>query len=325
MNRRQILKVSAATVIAMTAFGSTGSQAVAQEDWPTRSITFVVPFSPGGSNDVIARFLAQDLTELLGQPVVIENRAGSGGSIGAAYVASVEPDGYTFLFTSASIATNSAFQEVPFDLATDLVPVSRVGTSPYIVVSRDGLGATSISEFADVARAAPGELSYGTAGVGDSAHFLTELFSRAAGIEMVMIPYPGAADAQVDLAAGRVDVVFTTIATLTGSVAENLPRLAFTSPERVPSYPEIPTILESGIDFSFEHWWGVLAPAGMDPEILNEMNAAIVEAIQSDRFEEFLNGIGGQVAPSTPEELSEIMLREYGNWQEIVAELGMRN
>ncbi len=324
MQRREILKFSAATILAMAAVGSTSTEAFAQ-DWPSQTITFVVPFSPGGSNDVIARFLAQELTESLGQPVVIENRAGGGGSIGAAHVATSSPDGYTFLFTSATIATNAAFQSVPFDLSTDFAPVSRVGTSPYIIVSRDGLGATDIMEFADIARAAPGELSYGTAGVGDSAHFLTELFSRAAGIQMEMIPYPGAADAQVDLAAGRVDVVFTTIATLAGSVAENLPRLAFTSPARVPSHPDIPTVQESGIDFSFEHWWGVLAPAGTDPNTVNAMNAAIVDAIEAERFGNFLSGIGGQVAPSSPEQLTDILLAEYAQWQVIVEELGIGN
>lgn len=324
MQRREILKLSTAAMLAMAAVSSTGTEAIAQS-WPSQSITFVVPFSPGGSNDVIARFLAQELSESLGQPVVIENRAGGGGSIGAAHVATSSPDGYTFLFTSATIATNAAFQSVPYDLSSAFAPVSRVGTSPYIIVSRDGLGASDIMEFAEIARAAPGELSYGTAGVGDSAHFLTELFSRAAGIQMEMIPYPGAADAQVDLAAGRVDLVFTTIATLAGSVAENLPRLAFTSPERVPSHPDIPTVQESGIDFSFEHWWGVLAPAGTDTDTVNAMNAAIVEALESDRFGDFLDGIGAQVAPSTPEELTEILLSEYATWQEIVAELGIGN
>lgn len=324
MQRRDALRFSAAAVIAMAAVGATSTESVAQ-DWPARAVTFVVPFSPGGSNDVIARFLAQELSESLGQPVVVENRAGGGGSIGAAYVASTDADGYTFLFTSATIATNSAFQSVPFDLSTDFTPVSRVGTAPYIIVASEAVGATTIEELVDIAKAAPGELSYGTAGVGDSAHFLTELFSRAAGIQMEMIPYPGAADAQLDLAAGRVDLVFTTLATLTGSVAEDLPRLAFTTPERVPSHPDIPIVKESGIDFSFQHWWGVLAPAATDPEIVGAMNTAIVSALETEKFSGFLEGIGAQAAPSSSEELTEILNTEYSTWQTIVAELGIGN
>ncbi|MBN9675108.1 Bug family tripartite tricarboxylate transporter substrate binding protein [Salipiger bermudensis] len=317
MNKRTLLALTAASAMAFTAAG-----AQAQE-WPNDTVTLVVPFAPGGSNDIIARYLAQELSDSMGQSVIVENRAGAGGSIGAAYVAAAEADGYTFLFTSGSIATSAAVREVPFDVTTDFAGVSRVATAPFVIVTREDLGASNVEELVGMAKEQPGELFYGSAGIGDSSHMATALFEQAAGIEMELTPYQGIAPAQVDLAGGRLDLIITTVASLTGSPAEGLPRLAYTTEERMESAPDMPTVMESGIDYSTEVWWGVFAPAATDDAIVDTMNAAIETALEDEAFKTFIADAGAQATPSSPAALTETLLDDYAQWTTIVETLGI--
>lgn len=317
MNKRTFMALSAATALVA------GAPSVQAQDWPANTVTLVVPFAPGGSNDIIARYLAQELSESMGQSVIVENRAGAGGSIGAAYVASADPDGYTFLFTSGSIATSAAVQDVPFDVTKDFAGVSRVATAPFVIVTRQDLGVSNVEELVAMAKENPGGLFYGSAGIGDSSHMATALFEQAAGVKMELAPYPGIAPAQVDLAGGRLDLIITTVASLKGSPAEGLPRLAYTTKERMDSAPDMPTVLESGIDYTTEVWWGVFAPAGTDEAVITSMNGAIATALEDADFQKFIADAGAQATPSSPEALTTTLHEDFAQWQTIVEDLGI--
>lgn len=296
----------------------------AQAEWPTRPVRMIVPFSPGGSNDVIARQLAQELTGKLGQTVVVENRGGAGGVIGATAVATAEPDGYTFLFTSGSIATSAAVQKTPYDVTKAFAGVSRVATAPFVIITRKDLPAKTVPELVALAKSKPGELNYGSAGLGDSSQMATELFKKAAGIDLQQVGYAGIAPAQLDLQAGRLDVIITTVAAIRGSASDQLPKLAFTTAERDPAFPDIPTVREAGLDYVVEVWWGVFAPAKTDPALLQRFSEVIGEVVKQEKFSEFLKKSGAQATPSTPAAMQETLVKDAAVWSQTAKDLGIQ-
>ena len=312
----------ALATLCLALLGATTSVS-AQDAWPGKPVRIVVPFAPGGSNDVIARRLAQRLTTTLGQSVVVDNRAGGGSTIGAQHVATSAADGTTFMFVSGSLATTAAVQKTAYDPVKAFEPVSRVARAPFVIITREGFPAKTVPELVAYARANPGKINYGSAGLGDSTQLATELFNNTAGIKMTGVNYKGISPAQMDMLAGRIDLVVTTMASVSGTATEKLPKLAFTSARRDADHPNVPTVNESGLDYVVDVWWGMFAPAGLPPAIRDRMNREIAAVAIEQEFATYLKTAGAVPAPSTPQELREDVARDVARWTETAQRSGL--
>jgi tripartite-type tricarboxylate transporter receptor subunit TctC len=319
----RIPKSFAALAAASLVLLGAGAAAHAEDAWPTRPVHIVVPFAPGGSNDVIARRLSQALTQDLGQSFVVENRAGAGSVVGAQYVANAPADGYTFLFVSGSLATTAAVQKVPYDPVKAFEPVSRVASAPFVIMTRAGFPAKNVRELVAYAKENPGKINYGSAGLGDSSQLATELFDNTAGVKMTGVNYKGIAPAQLDMLGGRIDLVITTVASIRGTAVERLPMLAFTSAQRDPDYPNVPTVKESGIDYVVDVWWGLFGPAGLPRAIRDRFNGEIAKLATQKEFAEFLKTAGAMPSPSTPQALHDELAKDVTRWTETARRAGI--
>jgi tripartite-type tricarboxylate transporter receptor subunit TctC len=257
LNRRSLLTVTAGLSAPGLALANP------TPGWPSQNLRLVVPFTPGGSNDNFARPVAEMLHSSLGRPVVVENRPGAAGSIGAAFVASAPADGHTLLLASSSFATSSTIRRTSFDALDSFDAIQRLCTAPMVVVTKPNSPFRTMGQLVNYARANPGALLYGMAGLGGVGHFAMEAFNLASRLRMEAVPYAGIAPAQADLVAGRIDFLMTTIASVRGLLeAGTVPMIAVSTAERDVDLPNVPTIREStGIDFEVTVWWGILAPA----------------------------------------------------------------
>ena len=268
--RRSALRpVFAATLFTLGLLGTGATSA--QDRWPSKPVRIVVPFAPGGSTDVVARMVGQKLSVLWGQTVVVENRAGAGGNVGADLVAKAPADGYTLLMASGSITINpQLYKRMPFDTKKDLVPITNVASGPMLVVVPDGSPVRSVKELIALAKAKPGSVNFGSAGVGSQVHLASENFADAAGIDITHVPYKGEAPAYTDLIGNQTQMMvgnFAAASALLGS--GRLRALAVTGKQRSKQLPDVPTVAESGLPgFENTGWFGLLAPAGTPPEIL---------------------------------------------------------
>lgn len=317
LTRKSFLALAVLALAAITG-------AHADETWPARTIRIVVPFAPGGSNDVIARRLAQRLQPVLGQSVVIDNRPGGGSTVGAHAVATSPADGYTFLFVSGSIATTAAVQKVPYDPVKAFDPVTRVASAPFVMMTREGFPARNVQELIAYAKANPGKINYGSAGLGDSSQLATELFCNTAGVKMTGVNYKGIAPAQMDMLAGRIDLVVTTVASVRGTASEKLPMLAFTSAQRDPEFPNVPTVKESGVDYTVDVWWGLFAPAGLPTAIRDRLNHEIAAIVAEKDFGAFLKTYGAAASPSTPQALRDDVAKDVARWTDTARRAGLQ-
>jgi tripartite-type tricarboxylate transporter receptor subunit TctC len=300
---------------------ATAFLAKAEDAYPSRPIKLVVPFAPGGSNDVLARALAEALRQSLAQPVVIDNKAGGGSTLGTDFVAKSTPDGYTLLFVSSSLTTNAAMKRsLPYDSVKDLQAIGLVGSSPFVVVVGNTFPAKTFAEFVAYARAHPKAVNYGTAGVGGSNHLATEVLSAAAGIQMTHVPYKGTGPSLTDLMAGRIQMVLPGLPPVLGHIREGALRgLAVTSPERSPLAPELPTVAESGIPgFQLVLWFGVFGPAGLPPAIVTKLNGAINDALRTPALRATLAREGIDPKPESPQELADYVTAEIGRWSQVI-------
>lgn len=311
-------------IAGMFALLTLAGPATAADAWPSKPIRMIVPFAPGGSNDVIGRQLAQRLTRTLGQPVAVENRAGGGSTIGAQAVAASAADGYTFLFVSGSLATSAAVQKTPYNPVRAFDAVSQVAVAPFVIIVRDGFPAKNVRELIAYAKANPGAVNYGSAGLGDSTQLATELLNNIAGIRMTAVGYKGIAPAQLDLVAGRLDLVITTMASTRGTVSDKLPKLAFTSARRDPDFPEVPTVRESGIDYVVDVWWGTFAPAGLPVAIRDRMNRDIAAIVADPEFAAFLKNNGALPAASSAQALQDLLAQDVVRWTETARRAGIQ-
>lgn len=316
--KRRSLMAAAALAAALPAAASFA------QTWPTRTVTIVVPFAPGGSNDVIARQLAPKFAAALGQNVVVENRPGAGSVVGANHVARSAPDGHTLLFVSSSLSTTAAVQETPYDATKAFTSISRVASAPFVFMMRKDFPAKSIQEMVAYAKANPGKMNYGSAGFGDSVQLATELFNLAAGIKMTGINYKGIAPAQLDLVGGRLDMVITTVASIKGTVAEQLPMLAVSSAQRNADLPNIPTVREAGIDYVVDVWWGLFGPAGMPNAVTARINGLVGEFLKDAEFRKFLNRYGAGADHSTPQQLHQLLVGDIARWRKTVDDAKLR-
>lgn len=293
----------------------------AQEAWPTKPVRIVVPFSPGGSTDVIARMVGQKLSELWGQPVTIENRAGAGGNVGADLVAKSPGDGYTLLFASGSITINpQLYKNMPFDTRKDLVPITNVASGPMLVVVPESSPARSVKELIAMAKAKPGSINFGSAGVGSQVHLAAENFANAAGIDIVHVPYKGEAPAYTDLIGKQTQMMVGNFAAASALLGNGrLRALAVTGKQRSPLLPDVPTVAESGVPgFENTGWFGLFAPAGLPPAVLAKIQRDTVKVIASTDTKARLYVQGMTPVGNTPAEFAKAMDEEGERWAQVV-------
>jgi len=287
----------------LTAFAAPVGAAPA-EAYPSKPIRIVVTYAPGGSTDVVARLLANYLTESLGQQIVVDNRGGAGGIIGTEIVARAAPDGYTLLFgTAAGLSINPLLQKkVPYSIERDFTPISLIVVNPQVLVAYPGLPANSAGELIKLARARPGQINYASPGVGSPNHMGMELLKSMAGIDVVHVPYKGGGPATTDLISGQVSLLFNSIpSVLPHMKSGRLKALAVGSAARSPAIPEIPTVAEAAVPgFEYETWYGLLGAAGMPRPIVMRLNDAVVKALRVKELEQLLRAQGSQPRPSTP-------------------------
>ena len=290
-------------------------------EWPNRGIRLIVPFTPGASNDIIARVLAAKLRTRLGQTVIVENKAGAGGTIGTDFVARSVPDGNTLLLASISITTNAALRaKLPYDPLKDLQPIGEVGAGPLVVVVSNELKVKTLPEFIALARAKPKSINYGSAGVGGINHLGTELLAAAAEVQLVHIPYNGMGPAFNDLMAGNLQVLLSTIASAAQHIhAGTMRGLAVTGAQRSPLAPELPTAAEAGLPgFQLEAWWGLLGPAGLPPPVVTRLNEELNAALALPDVREALAREAATPTPGTPEEFGKLVASELVRWKQVV-------
>ena len=290
--------------------------------YPQKAITLVVPFAAGGGTDSIARDLAKNLSESLGQSVIVDNRGGGGGAIGAQFVAKSEPDGHTLLFVTSTFITHAATESTPtYDVERDFVPISLLGRGPLMIVANKELGLKTVSQVIQLAKKSPGEINFCSAGLGSINHLSGELFKQKTNTQMTHVPYKGSGPATLDLLAGRVQIFFATIPTMLQYVETGrVTLLAVTSEKRSPLFPNIPTVSESGVpSFEISTWWGVVAPAGTPNEVVQKLNQEIQKAANKNPLRGRLVKEGAQIYQSTPSEMKKMLSNELTQWRNVVA------
>jgi tripartite-type tricarboxylate transporter receptor subunit TctC len=322
-SRRQALGV-----LLIGAFGlAVGAPAHAQDAWPNRSVRMVVPFAAGGATDVVARALGKDLSELWGQPVVIDNRVGAGGSIGAEVVAKSPPDGYTLLLASGALTINPhLYAKLPFDTHKDFIPVTNVASGPQLLVVHPGVPAKSVKDLIALAKAKPGTVNFGSAGIGSQTHLAAENFVDAAGINATHVPYKGEGPALADLISGQLQFLVANIAAAVPHVNNGTIRaLAVTSLARSPLLPDVPTVAESGLPgFENSGWFGLLVPAGTPQAIVNKIHADTVKVLERREMKERLSVQGMVPIGNTPAAFASAMQDESKRWAEVVKSRGLK-
>ncbi|TKT79406.1 tripartite tricarboxylate transporter substrate binding protein [Aquamicrobium sp. LC103] len=300
--------------------------AVADENYPHRVITMVVPFPAGGTTDILARIVGQSLARQLGQNVIIENRAGAGGNIGSGHAANAEPDGYTLLMgTVGTHAINaSLYTNMPFDHVADFAPLSRVAMVPNLVVANPEQPFATVGELVEHARENPDDVFYASSGNGTSIHLSAELFKAQAGIDMEHVPYSGSAQALTGLMGNEVAVMFDNFPSAVQHVRTGaLVPLAVTSNTRSAALPDVPTVAEAGYpDYEASSWFGLFAPAGTPEPILEKLNAAIVQTLNDPEIEAQFEEQGALPHPETPEEFAAFIESETAKWGEVVKASG---
>jgi tripartite-type tricarboxylate transporter receptor subunit TctC len=298
------------------------------QSYPSKPVRFVSPYPPGGANDILARIIGQKLGENLGQQMVIENRGGATGNIGAEYVAKAAPDGYTILMGQASNLTiNVSLMKMPYDPIKDLAPVTLVATTPNLLVVHPSLPVKTVKDLVALARAKPGSINYASSGSGSAGHLAGELFNRVAHINMVHIPYKGAAPALTDVVAGQAQIYFTSPISAQPFVkGGRLRMVAVTSLKRSASMPEIPTVAESGYpDFDVVSWWGVLTPAAVPKDIIGKLHTEIVKVLALPEIKAKFADQGADVASNTPEQFAAYIKSEIAKWGKLIKELGVKS
>ena len=299
------------------------AQAMAQ-DYPTRSITLIVPYAAGGSGDIRGRQIAQKLTAILGQSVIVENKAGAGGNIGTDFVAKAPADGYTIgTGNFAPLSVNAAmFKSLPFDPKADLLPVALIERGPLVLMVNPKSPYKSVKDVVDAARGRPGTLSAANGGIGGSHHLAAELFKQSAGLDIISVAYKGGAPATTDLMAGNVDMMFEQLYAAAPSIASGkLRALAMTGARRLAQFPEIPTFGEIGYPkVEVLNWQGIIAPKGTPAAIITRLNDAVNRALKDPDMRDKITSQGNEVAGGTAQEFAALIASESEKWGRVVRE-----
>ncbi len=297
------------------------------QDYPSKPVRIVVPFAPGGSTDVLARLVGQKLGERWGQPVLVENRAGAGGNIGADQIAKSAPDGYSLLLGGVPHAISaSLYPKLPYDLARDLTPIAEIASFPSAIVLHPSLPAHSVTELIALARARPGQLSFGSAGVGSPNHLALELFKTMAGVSMTHVPYKGSGQLIGDLLAGQVQLAsMGTPVALPHVQSGKLRAIAVTGAARSSLLPEVPTVSEAGLPgFEVTSWYGVFGPAGLPAGVVAKLNSEIGRAVTGPEVRERLAALGAEPSVKSPDQFSRYVREEIAKWAKVVKDSGAK-
>jgi tripartite-type tricarboxylate transporter receptor subunit TctC len=326
LTRRRLIALSAGSALAPNLIGCVAWAQIPSLDWPKRVVRFVVPFAAGGPTDIVARVVAEQLSKIWGQQVVIENRGGAGTNIGNEMAARSDPDGYTALFATASLATNrSMYRSLSYDAVADFAPVSIVSRFSLFMFVPNSLPAKSVMEFVAYAKAHPGKVTLASPGTGSTPHLAGELFKQMAEIEMMHVPYRGASPALNDLISGRVDCYFGSGALLENMRSGQVRGLAVTGAKRDPAAPELPTIAEAGIPgYEVSSWHGLFVPAKTPPEIVKKMSVDTIAALADPAAKGKLEEAGYMVVGSSPDELQVLLKSEIDKWSAVIKTIGIK-
>jgi tripartite-type tricarboxylate transporter receptor subunit TctC len=323
MRLSTLSRILASTVILAACFGVTASA----QTWPSKPITYIVPFPAGGTTDTLARLIGQKLSVALGQPVVVDNKPGAGGNIGSDFVAKAKPDGYTILGgTISSHAINvSLYPKLPYDPVKSFAPIVLIGTNANVLIVNPSSSAKTVKELIDEGKAKPGSLTFASAGNGTSQHLAGELFKTLTGIKMDHIPYRGSSPAITDVMGGQVTMMFdTTVVAAPHIKAGKVRALGVTSANRVKGF-DFPTIAEAGVPgYEIVSWQGIFAPAGTPAEIIKRLNEEIVKILGMPDIRERLEALGVEPAANTPEEFAAFQKAEIEKWRKVVKEAGVK-
>ncbi len=296
------------------------------QSFPARPVRLVVPYPPGGANDIVARLLAPSLTQQLGQNVIVDNRGGGNTLIGSEIVARSAPNGYTLLVVAAGHAINPAlYKQLPYDTARDFIPVALFGDGAYVFVAHPGAGVSSSSELIALAKAKPGQVTYASSSTGNLTHLAAELFNSLAGIKMLHVPYKGGNPAMVDLLGGRVSVFFSTVAVARPHLQSGkIKGLGVTTAKRTPALPNVPTIAESGLPgYSVSGWYGLVAPKGTPQAAIERLHAAIQVALRQPETKERLLGVGVEAAEASAAEFGKLIDTDIAKWAKVAKTLNI--
>ena len=310
-------------VIALAA----ASGAALAQGFPNKAVRMIVPFPAGGSTDIVGRTVAQKLSEMWGQPVVVDNRPGGGTTIGTDIVAKAPPDGYTLLVTPAPFTINpSLLAKLSYDALTDFAPITLINTTPLVLVVNPGVPAKSVKDLIALAKARPGQLNFGSSGTGGSNHLAGELFNAMAGVKMVHIPYKGNAPALIDLAGGHVDLIFNGVTSALPLIkGGKLRALAVTSVQRSAALPDMPTMDEVALKgFEAVAWNGLGAPAHTPRDIIARINADVVKIVSSPELRERLKAEGSDPVGNTPMQYGEFLRAEVAKWAKVIKFAGVK-
>jgi tripartite-type tricarboxylate transporter receptor subunit TctC len=301
------------------------TQADAQQAYPSRPIRIISPFSPGGGNDTICRIIAPKLVERLGQRVLVDNRAGANGIIGTEVAARSVPDGYTIVLIPSGHAVNASLRKkLPYDTIKDFTPITMVGSSPLVLSVHPAVPAQNVKELIALAKARPGQLTYGSAGVGSSGHLAGALFESLTGTKMVHVPYKGMALAITDLISGQIFLAFaTSLSSVPHVRSGRLRALATTGAERSPALPDLPTVADSVPGYEASLWYGFVGPAGIPPENVRRLNSEIVAVLELPDVRKRLASQGLDVRPSTPEDFGRLLRTDLARWAKVMQRAGL--
>jgi len=321
MNTRKLLVTAVCLAAALHAAGA------AAQAWPTKPIRLMVPFPPGGSTDIVARIVAQKLSERLGQPLVIENRGGGGGTIGTAVVAKAAPDGYNLSVASTSthVVAPGVYPKLEYDPVRDFAPIGLMAVSPYLLVVNPALPAKTLKELVALARSQPGKLNYASAGVGSTTHLAMEMLKAASGTYMLHIPYSGNGPAGTAVVGGQVEALFGSLPALLSQAKSGRVRaLAVGTPKRSPALPDVPTVAESGYaGFDASLWLALVAPAGTPPAIIDRVNRELVSLIAVPEMRAALDKAGAEPLTGTPADLAAMIRDGVPKYAKIIKAAGI--
>jgi tripartite-type tricarboxylate transporter receptor subunit TctC len=313
--------------LTLGALASTSIASFAADDYPSRPVTIIVPFAAGGSADVYARIVAQQLSAQLKQSFIVDDRPGAGAIIGTEYVAQSKPDGYTLLLISNTHTVNETlYTRKPFKLMSDFVPVAPINSSDLVLVTRPGLGVNSVADLIKLARSEPGKLSYASSGYGTPYHMAGELFKQMAGVSILHVPYKGSSNARTDVIGGQVDMMFDATTTMTGFISSGKAKaLATTGAVRSDLLPNLPTVDQSGVPkYNAVIWLGLMAPKGTPPAVVDRLNAALTRIVATPQIKASWQKQGADTMSMNPAQFTQFMNDDIKKWAQVVKVSGAK-
>jgi tripartite-type tricarboxylate transporter receptor subunit TctC len=319
------LRVGAFALLSVCAAGTASAQTSDPSRFPTKPIRMIVPFPPGGSNDILGRFIAQKMTERLGQQTIVDNRAGADGIIGTELAARAPADGHTILIISISYTMNPAIHKLPYDPVKAFAPIGQIASGPNVICSHPSFPAQNVKELIALAKAKPGQLRFATSGIGGVNHFQGELFNQMAKVKLIHIPYKGGGPSMLDVMTGQVEVVFgTLIQALPHIRSGKLKPLGVGSQKRSPLLPQVQAIAETVPGYDGNIWWGLLAPSGVPAPVMNKLNAELNAILRDPEMAKRLTAEAAEPTIGSPEAFGKLIANDIGKWARIAKEAGIR-